>query len=55
MEKNWFTSKTIIGGGFFALVSFLTVAGIIDSNAYVEFVKWLSLAFGAYGLRDALD
>ena len=55
MEKPWFESKTIIGAGLFALISFLLAADLIPKNSYIEFLRWLSAGFGFYGLRDAID
>ncbi|MCH7519766.1 MAG: hypothetical protein IH964_12175 [Candidatus Dadabacteria bacterium] len=54
MEKSWYQSKTIWGGGIFAITSFLAAGGWVPESLITEVVRWGSGLLGIVGARDAL-
>lgn len=56
MKKSIFKSKTVWGFGLAGIIALAQVFGIGASETLVaELVKVLTLLFGAYGIRDAVD
>ena len=56
MKKSIFRSKTVWGFGLAGIIALGQVFGIAVSETLVaNLVQVLSLFFGAYGLRDAVD
>jgi len=56
MKKNWYQSKTVWGFGLAALIALAQTFGITYSETAVANIgQILSLFFGGYGLRKAVD
>ena len=56
MRKSIFKSKTLWGFGLAGIIALSQVFGIGASETLVaELAKVLTLLFGAYGIRDAVD
>ncbi len=56
MKKSIFKSKTLLGFGLAGIIALAQVFGIgVSETLVVELVQVLSLFFGAYGIRDAVD
>jgi len=56
MKKSIFRSKTLWGFGLAGLIALGKVFGIgVSETLIVEIVQILSLVFGTYGLRAAVD
>ena len=56
MKKSIFKSKTLWGFGLAGIIALAQVLGIGASETLVaELVQILTLLFGAYGIRDAVD
>ncbi len=56
MKKAFFKSKTLWGFGLAGLIALAQVLGISYSEASVtQIVQIISLFYGGYGIRDAVD
>ncbi len=56
MKKAFFKSKTLWGFGLAGLIALAQVLGISYSEvAVTQIVQIISLFYGGYGLRDAVD
>jgi len=56
MKKSWYQSKTIWGFGLATLIALAQTFEITYSETVVaNIVQILSLFFGGYGLRKAVD
>ncbi len=56
MKKSIFKSKTLWGFGLAGIIALGQVFGIgVSETLVAEIVRVLTLLFGAYGIRDAVD
>ena len=56
MKKSIFRSKTVWGFGLAGIIALGQVFGLgVSETLVAELVQLLTLLFGTYGLRDAVD